>query len=63
VHELGWHIQINGKPELIVEIEALLLRLPSPLVFDHRAHVPRDAGLESPAYKTMRKLIDQGRTW
>jgi len=63
VHELGWHIQINAKPELIVEIEALLLRLPSPLVFDHLAHVPRDAGLESPAYKTMRKLIDRGRTW
>ena len=63
VHDLGWHIQINAKPELIVEIEALLLRLPSPLVFDHLAHVPRDAGVEAPAYKTMRKLIDQGRTW
>ena len=46
VHELGWHIQINAKPELIVEIEALLLRLPSPLVFDHLAHVPRDVGVE-----------------
>ena len=63
VHDLGWHIQINAKPELIVEIEALLLRLPSPLVFDHLAHVPRDAGVEHPAFKTMRKLIDQGRTW
>jgi D-galactarolactone isomerase len=63
VNELGWHLQINAKPELIVEIEALLLRLPSPLVFDHLAHVPRDAGVASPAYKTMRKLIDQGRTW
>jgi len=63
VHELGWHIQINAKPELIVEIEPLLLRLPSPLVFDHLAHVPRDVGVESPAYKTVRKLIDQGRTW
>ena len=63
VHDLGWHIQINAKPELIVEIEPLLLRLPTPLVFDHLAHVPRDVGVESPAYKTMRKLIDQGRTW
>jgi len=63
IHDLGWHIQINAKPELIVEIEPLLLRLPTPLVFDHLAHVPRDAGLDSPAYKTMRKLIDQGRTW
>jgi D-galactarolactone isomerase len=63
IHDLGWHIQINAKPELIVEIEPLLMRLPTPLVFDHLAHVPRDAGLDSPAYKTMRKLIDQGRTW
>ena len=63
VHDLGWHIQINAKPELIVEIEALLLRLPSPLVFDHLAHVPRDVGVEHPAFKTMRKLIDHGRTW
>ena len=63
VNDLGWHIQINAKPELIVEIEALLLRLPSPLVFDHLAHVPRDAGVESPAFKTMRKLIDKGGTW
>ena len=63
IHDLGWHIQINAKPDLIVEIEPLLMRLPTPLVFDHLAHVPRDAGVESPAYKTMRKLIDQGRTW
>jgi len=63
VHDLGWHIQVNAKPELIIEIEALLLRLPSPLVFDHLAHVPRDASVKSPAYKTMRKLIDHGRTW
>ena len=63
IHDLGWHIQINAKPELIVEIEPLLMRLPTPLVFDHLAHVPREAGVESPAYKTMRKLIDHGRTW
>jgi len=63
IHELGWHIQINAKPELIVEIEPLLMRLPTPLVFDHLAHVPRDAGVDAPAFKTMRKLIDQGRTW
>jgi len=63
VNELGWHVQINLKPDLLVQIEDLLLRLPSPLVFDHLAHVPQPAGIEHPAFKTMRKLIDKGRTW
>jgi len=63
VNDLGWHIQINARPELIVQIEDLLLRLPSQLVFDHLAHIPRDVGVEHPSFKTMRKLIDKGRTW
>ncbi len=63
VNDLGWHIQINARPELIVQIEDLLLRLPSQLVFDHLAHIPRDVGVEHPSFKTMRRLIDKGRAW
>ena len=63
VNELGWHIQINLRPELLVQIEDVLQRAASPLVFDHLAHIPRDVGVEHPAFKTMRKLIDRGQTW
>jgi D-galactarolactone isomerase len=63
VNDVGWHVQLNLKPELLVQIEDLLLRSPSPLVFDHLAHIPRDVGVEHPAFKAMRKLIDKGHTW
>src|SRR3984893_18683117 len=61
--EQGWHVQLNLRPELLVQLEDLLLRSPSPLVFDHLAHIPRDNGVEHTAFKTMRKLIDKGHTW
>jgi len=35
VNDLGWHIQIHIKGEQIAGIEDLLLRVPSPIVFDH----------------------------
>src|SRR6266446_3964939 len=34
VNDVGWHVQLNLKPELLVQIEDLLLRSPSPHVFD-----------------------------
>ena len=61
--ELGWHLQFNLKPELLVQMEDVMLRSPAPLVFDHLAHIPRDVGVEHPAFKTMRKLLDKGHTW
>jgi predicted TIM-barrel fold metal-dependent hydrolase len=63
VHELGWHLQFHMRPEQIVESEALLARLPSPIVFDHMGRIPRSVGIEHPAYKVMRGLLDKGRTW
>jgi predicted TIM-barrel fold metal-dependent hydrolase len=63
VNDLGWHVQIHMLGPKIVEIEGLLLRLPSPIVFDHLARVPQPDGVNHPAYTTVRKLIDRGRTW
>src|SRR6516164_4314648 len=59
INDLGWHVQLNLKPELLVQIEDLLLRSPSPLVFDHLAHLPRNVRVDHPAFKAMRKLIDK----
>ena len=60
---LGWHIQFNVEGEQIVEIEALLRRLPTPLVFDHLGHPPLPAGIDHPSHAILRSLIDKGRTW
>ena len=37
VNDFGWHIQVNMPPDQLVANESLLLRLPTPIVFDHMA--------------------------
>jgi predicted TIM-barrel fold metal-dependent hydrolase len=63
VNELGWHIQINATAPIIMSIMDVLERVPSPIVFDHLAHVPQPAGINDPLYARVRALIDKGRTW
>jgi predicted TIM-barrel fold metal-dependent hydrolase len=64
VNDLGWHVQIHMLGDQIVQVEDLLRRLPSPIVFDHLARIPEPAGVSHPAFAVVvRKLIDGGRTW
>jgi len=63
VNELGWHVQIHMLADQIVQIEDLLLRLPSPIVLDHMARIPEPAGVKHPAFGVIRKLLDTGRVW
>src|SRR5258705_10954917 len=63
VNALGWHIQINAPPARIMEIMPILERVPSPIVFDHLAHIPQPAGVGDPLYGKILALIDNGRTW
>ena len=63
VNALGWHIQINASASIIMSIMDILNRVPSPIVFDHLAHVPQPAGIDDPLYARVRALIDKGRTW
>src|SRR5947209_16076145 len=63
VNDLGWHIQINANAPIIMSIMDILERVPSPIVFDHLAHVPQPAGVEHPLFARVRALIDKGRTW
>lgn len=60
---LGWHVQINMDASQIVAAESLWERLPSPIVFDHMGHIPQPMGVNHPAFKIIRKLVDKGRTW
>lgn len=61
--ELGWTCQINMRPKQIEDNADLLAALPGRLVFDHLAQVPQPGGLESVAFKVMRRLLDRGSTW
>lgn len=63
VNELGWHVQIHMLGDKIVEIEPLLQRLPSPIIFDHLGRIPQPAGTDHPAFAVIGKLIDKGRAW
>src|SRR5499427_10148595 len=48
INDLGWHIQINAPAAKIMEIMPILERVPSPVVFDHLAHIPQPAGVNDP---------------
>jgi D-galactarolactone isomerase len=63
VHDLGWHVQIHMRADQITAAASLWERLPCAIVFDHLGRLPQPAGTDDPAFKVIRKLIDQGRTW
>ncbi len=63
VEPLGWHLQINAPADRILEILPILERVPTPLVFDHLAHIPQPDGVRHPLFARVRALLDQGRTW
>lgn len=57
---MGWHIQCNMPPEQLVQMEALLLSLPVPVIIDH---LGRAVDAKGPQYVTVRKLLDSGHGW
>ena len=63
VNALGWHVQIHMRGDQILDNADMLLRLPSPVVFDHMARMPQPAGIDYPAFKVVLRMIDKGRTW
>jgi predicted dehydrogenase/predicted TIM-barrel fold metal-dependent hydrolase len=63
VNDLGWHVQLHLRGDQIAESEALLMRIVSPIVFDHMGRLPQPQGLNHPAFGVIRKLIDKGKTW
>src|SRR5215469_210206 len=55
ITELGWHIQINATAAKILEIMPILEeRVPSPIVFDHLAHIPQPDGVNHPLFAKVR---------
>src|SRR3954468_24734950 len=63
INDLGWHIQINAEAKTIQEIMPILQNVPTPIVFDHLAHIPQPEGVNHPLFKQVVALIDKGKTW
>jgi predicted TIM-barrel fold metal-dependent hydrolase len=63
VNDLGWHIQINAPAAKIMEIKDILNGVPSPIVFDHLAHIPEPEGTAHPLFGVVLALIDKGKIW
>jgi len=57
---LGWHIQCNMPPDLLVQMESLLMGLPVPVVVDH---LGRATAVGQPQYDTVRRLLEKGHGW
>ncbi len=63
IADLGWHIQLHMSGDQIVDNEALLNRLPCPLVIDHMGRIPPQPGTGHPAFKLICRWIEQGNVW
>ena len=63
INDLGWHIQINAPAKTIQDIMPILQTVPTPIVFDHLAHIPQPDGVNHPLFGQVLALIDKGKTW
>jgi predicted TIM-barrel fold metal-dependent hydrolase len=63
VADLGWHVQIHQTGDGIVKLQDVLQKVASPVVFDHMGRIPKDVGVDHPAYPVIARLIDKGRAW
>lgn len=63
IADLGWHVQLYMSGNQIRENEALLNRLPCPIVFDHMGRLDPARGPDDPAFATIAGLVEKGRAW
>ncbi len=60
---LGWHIQVYIEGDKILEVGALLARLPVEVVVDHCGGVHAARGTAHPQFQALLRLMDSGRAW
>jgi predicted TIM-barrel fold metal-dependent hydrolase len=60
---LGWHVQIHQTGDGIVKMEDVLQKVAAPIVFDHMGRIPKDIGVDHPAYAVISRLVDNGSAW
>lgn len=63
MNDLSWHVQLHMRGDQIADNEALLKRLPCPMVFDHMGRLPQPEGAGHPAFRVILDLVEAGRAW
>ncbi len=63
VRGLEWHVQFNMTADQIVQVGNLWKRIPCPVVFDYIGHLSEPTGVNHPAFKVIRRLLDEGTAW
>lgn len=56
---LGWHVDLYLEAALLDELSPRLEALPVPYVIDHMGVVDASAGLEQPAFRNLRSLLER----
>jgi predicted TIM-barrel fold metal-dependent hydrolase len=59
IHPYGWHVQSVLSAANAQDMGPVLLGLPTPVVLVHMGRVPMPAGMNSPSYKAVRRLLDK----
>ena len=58
---LGWHLQLYAHAEEMVALEAMLGRLPCPVVVDHMGGVKAsEGGVANPGFQALLRLLEKG---
>ena len=63
IAELGWHVQLHLRGDQLVEMAAMVERLPGTIVIDHMARLPQPEGTAHAAFDIVKRLLDSGRAW
>lgn len=63
VAPFGWHVQLQLDGRDLPEREAVLRRLPCPLVIDHNGKFLEPVAPDHAAFRSLLGLVDTGRCW
>jgi predicted TIM-barrel fold metal-dependent hydrolase len=63
VKDLGWHLVLHLDAGDLAELDAVLKRVPVPMVIDHMGRVRAADGLDQPAFKVLLEWMKDERFW
>ena len=64
IAHLGWHLQIHGEPQVVLEaVIPRLLEGPALVVIDHIGRIDAGLGPEQPHIVQLRRLLENPRCW